>query len=204
MKRSSIVGLLTLVGVLCAWGPSQAEDAYSFYMRKDLARELATDPDKLIDKTVTFTDELAFLWPEADPRPSELDGQRVRLFHTVHFRCVVPEDAMGEHLGSIAKDAQEGLEAARAKLEDINRRLATKGVSLSEAQTERTQVMDEVRKIWHNAPLVTVFGRVTRAHLWGPPHEKAAPGAETETITIVVERIEKPRERWYQFGLDAR
>ena len=204
MKRSFLIGVLTAAGILFSWAPSQAEDAYRFFMRKDLAAALSDDPDKLIDKTVTFTDELVFLWDQAEQRPDRYDGQPVRLFHTEHFRCVIPEDAMGEHLTSIAEDAKQGLGQARTDLEEINRKRAARDMTLSEAQTERTQVMERVRKIWHNAPLVTVFGRVTRGHVWGPPHQKAKPGAETETITIIVERVEKPRQRWYQYGLDKR
>ncbi|MEZ6184957.1 MAG: hypothetical protein R3F62_08115 [Planctomycetota bacterium] len=203
MKRTATVVVLTVAGVLGSWIPSKAEDAFRFYMRADLARALDENPDALIDQTVTFTDELVFLWPE-EGRPDEVDNQPARLFHTVNFRCVVPTSAMGEHLTSIADDAKEGLTQARAELERINRELAAGKLSLSEAQTQRTAAMDQVRKIWHNAPILTVYGRVTRAPLWGPPHEKAEPGAETETVTIVVERIEKPRQRWYQYGLDSR
>ena len=72
-----------------------------------------------------------------------------------------------------------------------------------DAQTKRRDLYWALYKVWSNKPIVTVFGTVARADFWGPVADVAkGAGVQTEQITIVVDKVEKPRTRWYEEGLD--
>jgi hypothetical protein len=180
-----------------------AHALYLFYMRRDLARLIKKAPKTVVGKQVVVTDELVVLWPEVQQRKDRLKGQKYRLFDTTHFRCAVPSDKMGTHLESIEVDArtdkkgENGYAAAIKQIEDVNERARKRELSPEQANTERRKLYWELHRVFRNAPILTIYGTVQRADFWGPVKGKAN-GVGTEIVTIVVDKIEKPRKRWYR------
>ena len=176
---------------------SRADALYLFYMRKDLAHLLSTNPDEVVGKQVVVTDRLAVLWPDAQERPNQLKGQRYVFFDTDHFHCAVPTDRMGTHLASIWEDAQRRYQVVTEEIEEINRQQREGGMGLAQAQDALRPKVWELHRIWANQPIVTIFGTVERADFWGEVKGKSQ-GVATERVTIVVDRVEQPRRRWYE------
>lgn len=193
-RSASVAGLACLAALLLLAG--RADAVYLFFMRQDLALALQRTPQELVGKQVCFTDELAVIWPEAQERPSRLGGKRHVLFDTAYFRCAVPQDRMETHLEQIWTDAQRGYGEARKKINEINDELLARKITLTEAQTRRRELYWELYRLWKNKPIVTVYGKVERADFWGGVRGRDQ-GVATEAITIVVDRVEKPRDRWY-------
>lgn len=190
---------LAAFGVLLLAAPAQA--LYLFYMRQDLDRLIRSDPEKIVGKQVCFTEELAVIWPQVQQRPDTLEGQRYVLFDTTYFHCAIPQNRMETHLQAIWDDAQKGYSETLGKLEEINEQMHTRALSETDAQNQRRDLYWELYKVWSNKPIVTVFGTVARADFWGPVRGQDQ-GVATEAITIVVDRVEAPRRRWYEEGLD--
>jgi hypothetical protein len=187
-----------LVAVALGSKTTQAQDVvYLFYMRKDLAHHLEHSPEKVVGKKVVVTDELTVIWPEVQQRKNVLDGEDFVLFDTTYFQCAVPTSSMGKHLQSIFDDAQRGYREATKKIEEVNEQQRTREISASQANDARRELYWELYRIWSNKPIATIFGKVDRAEFWGPVKGQEA-GVDTETISIVVDRIEKPRRRWYK------
>lgn len=191
---------LALLGLLLL--PAPAKALYLFFMRKDLLRAMHDDPASVAEKQVVVTDELMVVWPEAQERPADKDGQQWVLFDTELFHCAIPRDAMGEHLEAAWQDAKQGYGEALKKLEAINDEWVARKISESDAQARRTELYWELYRVWSNKPLVTVFGTVSRADFWGPVVGRDEGGVATERFTIVADRVERPRRRWYEDGLD--
>ena len=193
LSRLPLAGLALLIGLLSA---QTADAVYLFYMRKDLKLALEKNPASVMDKQVVFTDELTVVWPEAQERKSDLGGSVV-LFSTTHFNCAVPSGKMGTHLESIADDAMKGYSKVTEKIEAVNEQERLRELSADQARAERRKLYWELYRIWSNKPLVTVFGTVKQADLWGEVRGKSQ-GVATEAVTIVADRVEKPRRRWYE------
>lgn len=182
--------------------PAPVQALYLFYYRKDLELALASDPAAVIGKQVVFTDELLVLWPDAQERPTDANGQQWVLFDTDLFHCAIPRDAMGTHLAEAAESAARGYGEVLKELEAVNDEWHARKISESEAQTRRKELYWKLLKAWNNRPLVTVFGTVARADFWGDVVGKEE-GVATERVTIVADRVERPRRRWYEEGLDV-
>jgi hypothetical protein len=187
------------LGLLLLAAPAHA--IYLFYMREDLDRVIREHPEQVVGKKVVFTDELCVIWPQVQQRPDTLDGQRYVLFDTAKFHCAVPQNQVGAHLQQIWDDAQKGYGDVLKQLEDINDQLRARQMSETDAQTRRHDLYWQLYKVWSDKPIVTVFGTVARADFWGPVRGREN-GVATEAITVVVDRVEKPRDRWYEEGLD--
>lgn len=190
--------ILTAIAGLAIGASAAAagEQIYLFYLRKDLAHTLATQPDTLLGKKVVFTDELIVIWPRRpEERHTTIDGTEHVPFDTTYFKCLVPRGAMGEHLSSIFNDARKGYEEVMKKLETVTERLRKRELTLAQANADRRRLNWELYRIWSNKPIVTVYGTVDRAELWGPVQGR---GVDTERVVIVADKIEKPRRRWYE------
>lgn len=193
--------VLAAAGVLLLAAPAHA--LYLFFQRRDLEQLIRKDPDQIVGKQVCFTDELAVLWPQVQQRPDTLEGERYVLFDTTMFKCAIPANRMETHLQSIWDDAQKGYAEILTKLEAINDQLREKALTETDAQNQRRELYWELYKVYSNKPIVTVYGTVARADFWGPVDGGAkGAGVATEQITIVVDKVEKPRARWYEEGLD--
>lgn len=194
-RRNAVVFTAVLaVGALVA---SRAEALYLFYMRRDLARIIAETPEQVVGKQVVVTDEVLVLWPDVQERPTQLNGQRYVLFDTTFFHCAIPADRMETHLESIWEDARKGYGEAIEKIEAVNKQEHDRELSMEQANEARRNLYWELYRVWSNKPIVTIFGTVDRADFWGPVRGKND-GVATETVSIVVDRVERPRRRWYE------
>jgi hypothetical protein len=193
--------LLAPLGVLLLAAPAHA--LYLFFQRRDLEQLLRKDPDQIVGKQVCFTDELSIIWPQVQQRPDTLEGESYVLFDTEMFKCAIPTNRMETHLQSIWDDAQKGYGEILTQLEEINDQLRAKQLTETDAQNKRRELYWALYKVYSNKPIVTVYGTVARADFWGPVDGGAkGAGVATEQITIVVDKVEKPRARWYEEGLD--
>lgn len=183
--------------------PAPVQALYLFYYRKDLELALANDPASVVDKQVVFTDELMVIWPDAQERPADLDGKQWVLFDTELFHCAIPRDAMGTHLAEAGENAAKAYGEVLKDLEAVNDEWHARKISEADAQTRRKDLYWKLLKVWSNRPLVTVFGTVAHADFWGPVVGKQEGGLATERVTIVADRVERPRRRWYEEGLDV-
>jgi hypothetical protein len=197
--RRALPLALAILAVGLAASPAQA--LYLFFMRRDLAHAIQHEPDSVVDKQVCFTDELCVIWPAVQQRPDSLGGTQYVLFDTTNFHCAIPRDNIGTHLNECWSDAQKGYGDALKKLQDINDQVHARQLSQADAETQRRELYWELNRIWKNKPIVTVYGKVQRADFWGPVKGQDQ-GVATEAITIVVDRVERPRMRWYEDGLD--
>jgi hypothetical protein len=180
-----------------------AHALYLFFMREDLDRVLRAEPEQLVGKQVCFTDELAMIWPQVQQRPDTLEGKRYVLFDTEKFHCAIPQDRIETHLEAIWNDAQKGYGDITTRLEEINEQVRARQCTDVDAQNRRRELYWELYKVWSNKPIVTVYGTVQRADFWGPVFPASrGQGVATEALTIVVDRVEQPRRRWYEEGLD--
>ncbi len=188
--------LVVLAGVVCALVlPRSAEALYRYFSRQDLARDLETEPDKWLDQDVTFTDELCFVWPAG--ASDTLDGAKHLKLDTLYFRCAVPEDKKGDYLDAIWEEAKKGVKDILERIEDVNEKYRKGELNEADATKQRHSLYWELHQRWKNKPIVTIFGKVRRADFYGPVQGKEEGQVRTEAITIVIDRIEKPRERWY-------
>lgn len=205
------LGLAAVVGL--GLTAPQADAIYLFHMRKDLDILLKKTPKKIVGKQIVVTDEMSVIWPETvetlkayqgDKRKNEVESEEHVLFATTYFRCAIPKDKMGTHLSSIWNDAKKGYGDVTKQIEEVNRKAASdpKGgarLSAAEAAKERRKLYWELYRVWSNKPIVTIYGTVKRADFWGPVDGAASgSGVATEAITIVVDKVEKPRKRWYK------
>mgnify|MGYP001496021759 CR=1 FL=1 len=182
--------------------PAPVQALYLFYYRKDLELALASDPASVVGKQVVFTDELMVIWPDAQERPADMGGQSWVLFDTELFHCAIPRDAMGTHLSEAGENAARAYGDVLKELEAVNDEWHARKISEADAQTRRKDLYWKLLKVWSNRPLVTVFGTVARADFWGEVVGKEE-GVSTERVTIVADRVERPRRRWYEEGLDV-
>jgi hypothetical protein len=186
----------------------ESEDRYRFFMREDLRRILDEDPDSIVaasdnESGVVFTDELAVLWPEARERPNRVGRDRYVLFDTELFHCAVPENQRGDYLGEIWERARLGYTEKLTEIEGINDQLHERSISPEDAANQRTAAIVDLYRLWRNQPIVTVYGRAMYADFFGQVARQATrAGVHTERITIIVDRVERPRQRWYDEGLD--
>ena len=193
--------VLWCVGVL-SLGLAVAEPAhavYLYYLRHDLRRAIDENDAEMVGRQVTFTDELCVIWPQAVERPNSVDRERYIIFDTELFHCAVPERNAGRHLQEAWQTAQTGYSETLNQLEEINDREHRNEISGSEAQERRRELYWNLYRIWSNPPIVTVMGTVQRADFWGPVRGN---GVSTERITIVCDEVRRPRQRYYEFGLD--
>lgn len=182
--------------------PAPVQALYLFFYRKDLELALARDPAAVIGKQVVFTDELMVLWPDAQERPSDMGGQQWMLFDTELFHCAIPRDAMGTHLAEAGENAARAYGEVLKELEAVNDEWHARKISEGDAQGRRKELYKKLLQVWNNRPLVTVFGTVARADFWGEVVGKDE-GVSTERVTILADRVERPRRRWYEEGLDV-
>ena len=194
LRRMFLVGAAVLLTLAIT---SQADALYLFYMRKDLAHVMAKSPKDIVGKQITVTDEMLIMWPQVQQRPDQLEGQKFVLFDTTYFHCAVPADSMGSHLESIWEDAQKGYGEVTTQIEETNVEQAKGRMTPSQGADKRRELYWELYRLWSNKPIVTLYGTVARADFWGEVKGKDQ-GVATETITIVVDRVEKPRKRWYR------
>ena len=194
-KRSLIGASVAALALVVLAQPAHA--LYLFYMRKDLAFLIHKQPKDVMDKPIVVTDELCVLWPEVQQRKDQLGGSKHVLFDTTYFRCAVPSDKMGTHLEAIQADARKGYEEVTKQIEDVNERVRKRELSREQAAQEKRKLYWELYRIFSNRPILTIYGTVKRADFWGNVVGKSN-GVGTEIVTIVVDKIEKPRKRWYR------
>ncbi|MGE0708567.1 MAG: hypothetical protein AB7N76_22930 [Planctomycetota bacterium] len=189
------LGVSALALLLLAARPAEA--LYLFYMRHDLHHLISKEPAKIVGKQITVTDELGVLWPEIQQRKDQLKGQKYVLFDTTYFRCAVPTDKMGTHLEGIVADAKKGYEEVTKQIEEVNEKVRTRELSREQAAQEKRKLYWELYRIHENQPILTIYGTVERGDFWGDVVGKSD-GVGTEVVTILVDKIEKPRKRWYK------
>ncbi|MBL4847572.1 MAG: hypothetical protein JKY65_18800 [Planctomycetes bacterium] len=194
VRRSLICAGALALGFLAA---QPADALYLFYMRKDLAYLLKKQPKTVIGKKIVVTDEMTVIWPEVQQRKDRLKGTKYVLFDTTYFRCAVPSDKMGSHLESIADDARKGYGAIIEEVEALNTKVQKGEMAREAAVAERTKLYWRMHRVYSNRPIVTVFAKVERADFWGDVVGRGN-GVATEIVTLLVDKIEKPRRRWYR------
>jgi hypothetical protein len=72
---------------------------------------------------------------------------------------------------------------------------------------KRRELYWKLHERWKAQPLVTVYGKVARVDFYSPgfylqKNANEEPKGRPENLTIICERVEKPRDRYYEFGLD--
>jgi len=206
----SAVFLAAIVAAPCFVAARRADAFFRYMTRKNLIHELEANPDKWVDQDVTVTDELAYVFP-ADPA-GELDtektqGTKCTRFDTVYFRCAIDTAKKGDYLDAIWADASKGAKEILDKLEEINDQQRKKGKGEADAEKERRELYWQLYAHWKAKPIVTVFGKIARVDFHTPDFYLKHNANEDfkgkpESLTILCERVEKPRERYYEFGLD--
>lgn len=200
LQRRGLLGLACLGALLAGFTLAQPADAlYLFYMRADLDRLIKQEPKEVVGKQIVVTDELTVIWPEVQQRKDMLSNAKHVLFDTTYFRCAVPSDKMGSHLEAIADDARKGYGEIVSEVEEVNRKVQKGEMRAEEASKERRKLYWAMHRVYSNRPLLTIFAKVERADFWGEVDGVArGSGVATEIVTLVVEKIEKPRQRWYR------
>jgi len=194
LRRALICAGALVLGALMA---QPADALYLFYMRKDLAYLLKKQPKTVIGKQIVVTDEMTVMWPEVQQRKDRLNGTKYVLFDTTYFRCAVPSDKIGSHLQSISDDAMKGYGEVIDEVEAINTKVQKGEMAREAAAKERSKLYWQMYRVYSNRPLVTIFAKVERADFWGDVVGKGN-GVATEIVTLLVDKIEKPRKRWYR------
>lgn len=194
VRRGLVCAGALALGFLAA---QPADALYLFYMRKDLAYALKKQPKTVINKQVVVTDEMTVMWPEVQQRKDRLKGTKYVLFDTTYFRCAVPSDKMGSHLESIADDARKGYGEIITEIEAINTKVQKGEMAREAASKERTRLYWQMHRVYSNRPILTLFAKIERADFWGDVVGKGS-GVSTEIVTLLVDKIEKPRRRWYR------
>lgn len=208
--RLSAVLLAAVTAAPCLVVARRADAWFRYFTRKNLAHELATNPDKWVDQDVTVTDELAYVFP-ADAG-GELDtektaGTKCVRFDTVHFRCAVDVAKKGEYLEQIWAEASKGNKEILDKLADLIEAARKHTKTDADIEKERRDLYWELYSHWKHKPLVSVFGKVARVDFYTPTfylqkNANEEPKARPEPLTILCERVEKPRDRYFEYGLD--
>lgn len=193
--KAGLISGVALAAVLVS--ASQAEAIYLFYMRKELAHLIGEDSKKVIGRQVVVTDELLVVWPEVQQRATEFNGEKYVVFDTTYFHCAVPSEKMGAHLESIWQDAQKAYGEVTTKIEEVNEQQRTGDITPSQGVELRRELYWKLYAVWKNKPILTIYGTVDRHDFWGAVNGKGA-GVATEAVSIVVDKIEKPRRRWYK------
>jgi hypothetical protein len=209
--RFFALGLAVLAAAPVLVATRRADALYRYYSRKNLAHALEFEPEKWIDSDVTVTDELAFVFPEnAEADSDKVNGTKCIRFDTFYFRCAIDASKPHEHLDKTWEEAKAGIKDILGKIEDVNEQARLRKLDQGAAATQRKALYFEADARWRAKPLVTLFGKVTHADFFSPtyyvketnnkpdPEAKATP----EPITLLLERVEKPREKYYEFGLD--
>jgi hypothetical protein len=209
MRASALaLGVISALPILIS--TRRAEAVFRYFTRKDLAHGLATEPDKWVDQDVTVTDELAYVFPdnpEADT--DQAGGTKCVRFDTVHFRCAVDTGKKGDYLDACWEEAKKGCKDILVAIDEVNEAVRKRTKSESDADKERRELYSKLHARWRAKPIVTVFGKVARVDFYTPgyylqgknrPDDEAK--ARPEPLTILCERVEKPRERYFEFGLD--
>jgi hypothetical protein len=183
----------------------QAEALYRYFSRKNLAHALATEPDKWVNTDVTVTDELAFVWNSNPALDTEVKSKTAHVrFDTYYFRCAIDPAKKGEYLDKIWEIAKANAKDIVEKIQAVNEQERQRKLDHTAADTQRKALYWELHQRWKDQPLVTVFGKVTRTDFFTPSfYDKASadeaksPDAAPEAITILCERVEKPRDKYY-------
>ncbi len=196
-KKAGIASCAAVLIALAGVSIAQEKAVYLFYMRKDLSQIIKKESKKVVGKKVVVTDELVVIWPEVQKRKNTLNGEEYVVFDTTYFHCAVPTDQMGAHLESIWEDAKKGYEEATKQIEATNEEQRTGKITPSQGADKRRELYWELYRLWSNKPVVTIYGQVDRHEFWGEVRGKGA-GVATETVSIVVDKVEKPRKRWYK------
>jgi hypothetical protein len=184
-------------------GPLREADAlFRYFSRKNLAHALAAEPDKWVDTDVTVTDELCFVWP-ANPLLDTDQKSKANFvrFDTTYFRCAIDQGKKGDYLDACWDGAQKNCKDILDEITKVCDDARKRTISQDQAKTQLKELYWKLNERWKAHPIVTVFGKLSRADFFTPPYylgkaeddAKAAP----EMITIVCERVEKPRERFY-------
>jgi len=173
--RRPLLLTVLMLGLILPLSSSQA-GGYTFVQVWRLERDL----EKWVGKKVTFTDKLAVFYPKAKAGHV--------FFDTVHFACALPA---GDSDGSqYLKDLHA---KALTAYSDLRKEMET-----AKGDEARSRVVWKIYKRWKNKPIVTCFGTVSRKKIWGEVNPDAeGSGVVSERIIIVCDRVEKPRQRWY-------
>jgi len=208
--RLSAVFLAAVAAAPCLLVAKRADAFFRYMTRKNLSHELEKNPDKWVDTDVTVTDELAYVWP-ADPA-GELDtekpaGTKCVRFDTVYFRCAVDVGKKGDYLEKIWEDTTKNCKDILDEIQGINADERAKERKMTNHAQLRKDAIVKLVARWKAKPLVTVFGKVARVDFFTPgfylkQNANEEPKGKPEHLTILCERVEKPRERYYQYGVD--
>jgi len=152
-------------------------DGYRFVHRDKLNRELKN----WVGKKVTTTDKLTMVYPD--------EFSNHVFFETHYFRCAIPtNNSKGvEYIKTLYAGALKQFKDLREELDK------------AKSASERNAIVWKIYKRWKEKPIVTMFGTVDRPELWGQvaPAAKSS-GVVSERIVFVIDRLEKPRKRWYK------
>ncbi len=218
--KLSAVLLAAVVATPCLLVARRADAFFRYMTRKNLIHELETNPDKWLDQDVTVTDELAYVFP-ADPA-NELDQEKVQgtkctRFDTAYFRCAIDNAKKGEYLDQIWADAAKGAKEILDKLEAINEDQRKKSKNEGDAEKERRELYWQLYAHWKSQaplgsekaarPMVTVFGKISKLDFYTPSFYLTKNANEEfkgkpESFTILCERVERPRQRYFDYGVD--
>ncbi|HZU96431.1 MAG TPA: hypothetical protein VFF73_07065 [Planctomycetota bacterium] len=208
--RLSAVILAAIAAAPCLLAAKRAEAFFRYMTRKNLSHELEKNPDKWVDTDVTVTDELAYVWP-ADPA-GELDTEKTQgtkcvRFDTVYFRCAVDVGKKGDYLEKIWEDTTKNCKDILDEIQGINADERAKERKMSNHAQLRKDAIVKLVARFKAKPLVTVFGKVARVDFYTPNFYLKQNANEEfkgkpESLTILCERVEKPRDRYYEHGLD--
>jgi hypothetical protein len=218
--KLSAVLLAAVVATPCLLVARRADAFFRYMTRKHLLEEITSNPDKWVDQDVTVTDELAYVFP-ADPT-NELDQEKVQgvkctRFDTTYFRCAIDNAKKGEYLDQIWADAAKGAKDILDKLEEINDGVRKRTKNEGDAEKERRELYKDLYAHWKAQaplgsekaarPMVTVFGKISRLDFYTPSFYLTKNANEEfkgkpESLTILCERVERPRQRYFDYGMD--
>ena len=209
--RLSAVALAAICASPALFFAREADALFRYFSRKNLAHHLATEPDKWVDTDITVTDELCYVFP-SNPDTDKDRGSKATCvkFDTVYFRCAIPSDKKGDYLDKIWDEAQKGAKDIVDEIEAVNQEQRKRTKGEKECDDARKVLYSKLFTRWRTKPLVTIFGKVSRADFFTPdfyfedakrkPDDEAK--ARPEPITILLERVEKPRDRYLDYGCD--
>lgn len=162
---------------------------YLFVDRVELSRKL----NMKVGNKVTSTDRLVMVYEK------QRDGYI--FFDTHYFRCAVKSSAPGvDYLKKTFDLAKTQYKDLIKELEEINKKLKNaRGAGADSLESQRREVAKRIYKRWKKKAIVTLYGRIERPEIWGQVDDAAkGNGNKSERIIFVVDRIEKPRKRWFK------
>ena len=171
----ALAASIALVGLLVVAAPEATGTDYRYFDREDLFRE----KEKWVGTGAVVTDVMLKIWPD-------------------ELRDPVPQSTRRTGLG----DRAEGAERAKDLPASQYLRFETRyfRCAVEKSNTEAVELLkslaeqkDDAR---FNKRLVTIWALVDRPELWGSVFNPAE-GPDTEMVVLKVDKVTKPRERFF-------